>query len=244
MTEEQQQLMAALDKFGGDRELAAAVLGKSVKAVEGIIYHCQELKEKHAKGPGGSAAPTQAETMHRPKANGNGETVQLDTHDRDLVISMCKEDKLLAEGLERLGLTPQEVKRSIALRDFSKNQFVESVQIVGASMTSICVQLGTQVTKSIERLEEVRTKLKDTNPIYRANLVDEEKYLSESLIAMSEQVRRMSDTAHRGCLLQAMIRYKLSTGRGRGDPVRPTKPGFSPGLPIDIPTIVERPTPD
>ncbi len=231
MTEEQQQLMAALDKFGGDRELAAAVLGKSIRAIESSIFQCQELKDRHGKlrGPGG--APTQASAMHRPPPNGNGDTIQLQPHDRDLVISMCKEDKLLAEGLERLGLSPEEVKRSIALRDFSKNQFVESVQIVGASMTSICVQLGTQVTKSIERLDEVRLRLKDTNPLYRMALVEEEKYLSESLIAMSEQVRRMSDTAHRGMMLQAMIKFRLLGARGGMK--QQMKPGYGTEIPVE-----------
>ena len=236
MTEEAKLALAALEKFGGDRELAAAVIGKCERSIDYYIYHGPDAKAfAKFRTPPRSHSPTQAEAMHRPP---NGDTVQLDPHDRDLVISMCKEDKLLAEGLERLGLTPQEVKRSLALRDFSKNQFVESVQIVGASMTTICVQLGTQVTRSIERLEEVRTRLKDTNPLYRMALVEEEKYLSESLIAMSEQVRRMSDTAHRGMMLQAMIRYRLLGARGGMK--QQLKPGYGTEIPVEVTKIPQQ----
>jgi hypothetical protein len=225
-------LMNALDKFGGDRELAAAVLGKTIKAVEIMISVTEELKAKHGKGPAGGP-PTQADSLHRPNGHGNGDDpVRLDTSDRSLAISMIKEDKLLAEGLERLGLKPEEVTRAIGLRDFSKNQFVESVQIVGASMTTICVQLGTQVAKFIDRLAAVQKELENTNPVYRASLVQEEKFLAETLIDLSEQVRRMSDTAHRGMMLQAMIRYKLL---GRKDPRKETamKPGFQSEIPVE-----------
>lgn len=240
MTADQQLVMNALDKCGGDRELAAVMIGKTIRSVEAMIAQCPEIKQKHGRGASGTVGgainpPTQADTLHR---NGD-DSVRLDSTDRSLVISMVKEDNLLAEGLERLGLKPDEVKRAIGLRDFSKNQFVESVQIVGASMTTICVQLGTQVAKFIERLETVQAELKNTNPIYRTALVQEEKFLAETLIDLSEQVRRMSDTAHRGMMLQAMIRYKLL---GRKDPRKPEamKPGFQSEIPVEARAVMNQ----
>jgi hypothetical protein len=118
------------------------------------------------------------------------------------------------------------------MQHFGQNQFVESVQIVGATMTTICIQLSSQLRQVIERLDDIRKEMKK-GPISRMMLLEEEKFLTEALIGMSEQVRRISDTSHRGMLLQAMVRYKLHGGRKNMDKQTLGKPGFSPSIPVE-----------
>lgn len=225
MTEDQKLVDAALERFNGNRELAATALGRSIDCVYHAISKSDELMMRWGKFNG-----MDGQKLTRPHINGT----LVDPSDKLLVQSIIHEDALLAEGLERLGLTPTEVERAVGMQLFGQNQFVQSVQIVGASMTTICVQLSTQLKEVIARLASVREELaKCGTPITRALLVEEEKFLSESLIGMAEQVRRMSDTAHRGMMLQAMIRFKLSgrrTGKDRSMP----KPGFTTGsIPVE-----------
>jgi len=230
MTEEQQLIDTALTQFNGDRELAAIAIGRTVHAIECQISICDELRFKH--GAGKNKSQTTAEALHR---NGNGAPAVVSTDEKELIISITKEDEMLAQGLDRLGLTPEEVQRAVGMQHFGQNQFVESVQIVGATMTTICIQLSSQLREVIERLSEIRKEMKK-GPISRMMLLEEEKFLTEALIGMSEQVRRISDTSHRGMLLQAMVRYKLHGGRKNSDKQTMGKPGFSPSIPVESTT--------
>lgn len=228
MTQEHSLLNAVLEKFNGDRDLAAVALEKTRHAIDCAINVDPDLKLRWGKGAGSAGVLAQPNALNRPVNGG----ISVSQEDKALMKSMITEDALLAEGLERLGLTPEEVQRAVGMQQFGQNQFVQSVQIVGGSMTTICVQLTSQLKEVIQRLNEVRADMKKcATPITRAVLVEEERYLSESLIGMAEQVRRMSDTAHRGMMLQAMIRFKLS-GRREGKDKMP-KPGFSTSIPVE-----------
>jgi hypothetical protein len=228
MTTGQRKCDIALENSGGDRALAAVALGKTVRAVEMMIAGCDTLKWKWrgAHGPGANRAPTQAQTIHRPPAMNITDT------EKNLVVGMAKEDALLADGLDKLGLTPAESALAVQLSGFNANHFVNSVHIAGAGMTRIGLKLGTQVDELAKRLEEVRAKMKETtSAIQRSEFLEEEKYLLRSYVEMTQQIVRISDSAHRSMLLTAMVRYKLS-GRRSGEFKMP-KPGYSASLPID-----------
>jgi hypothetical protein len=234
MTLNQKLLDEALTKFNGDRNRAALELGETRAYVDRVILDSNFLRWKWSVGT--TDDPKQSETLNR---DGIDDVVKekavpdLTYEEQKLVEQMAKEDSMLSHGLMRLGLTPEETLRAVGMQRFGQSQFVQSVQIVSASMTTICVQLSSQLKAVMGRLDEVRERMKNHQgtPITRALMVDEEKYLMESLIGMSEQVRRMSDTAHRGMVLQASIRYKL---RDRANNNKLSKPGFSTTLPVDV----------
>jgi len=226
MTKGQRQCDIALTNSGGNRALAAIALGKTVRAVEMMIAGCDTMKWKWRNG---SKATTQAETLHRPPVS----IPAMSDNEKSLMTSMAKEDALLADGLDKLGLTPAETALAVQLSAFNANHFVNSVHIAGAGMTRIGLKLGTQVDELAKRLEEVRAQMKDTtSPIKRSEFLEEEKYLLRSYVEMTQQIVRISDSAHRSMLLTAMVRYKLS-GRRSGEFKMP-KPGYSASLPIDV----------
>ncbi len=234
MNQRQILINAALEKFSGDRELAALALGKTRHEIDLSISHNKELKFRWAKGPGGKPLghpPSQSETLHRPPApapNGN-----IAEHEKNLVTAMIREDALLAEGVERLGLSPEEATRAAGMAEFGKVHLVDTVHMITSCMTAICLKLGTtQMDATTDRLASVRAEIaKCLSPIARSELVKEEKFLMDSLLGLAEQVKKMTDTTHRGLMLQSMIRFKL--GGGRATKEKSLKPGFSAAIPID-----------
>ncbi len=231
MTKAERECGIALENAGGDRKLAAIALGKTIHAVECLISKSKVLRWKWIDAPNQNPPPTQAQTLHRPPAT----MPSMSETETSLVVNMAKEDALLAEGLEKLGLTPAEAQLAAQLSAFNANHFVNSVHIAGAGMTRVGLKIGTQVDELAKRLEDVRAKMKDTSSaIKRSELLEEEKYLLRSYVEMTQQIVRISDTAHRSMLLTAMVRYRL----GKGSRVRDQmpKPGYSATLPIDLPT--------
>jgi hypothetical protein len=162
--------------------------------------------------------------LHRPP----DELPTMNELELTLVEQMTKEDAILAQGLEKFGLTVEEAAIAYQMQQFHKTQFVASVQILGGSMTRICLKMQTQLDELAKRLVEVREKLseKTTGPISRQTLVDEEKHLMRTFHDFADQTRRMFDTSQRAAMLSAMIRFKLQGGRKKVQDAR--KPGFSP----------------
>jgi len=228
MTLGRQLVNEALEAAGGDRDKAAAALNLSLSTVNNTIAKSPELMARW--GAGFQQPPVQVNTLHRPP----DALPHINGDEADLVKSMVREDSLLADGLNKLGLTPEESALAVQLAGFHQNCFVQSVQISGSGMTRIGIKLSTQIDEIAKRLEAVRAKLNDTSSamtLTRKVLMDEEKYLLSAYIAMTDQIRRISDTAMRGMMLTAAIRYKI--GR-RNDKPLPTKPGYSTGFPQEM----------
>jgi hypothetical protein len=217
MTEYQKLIDTALEKFNGDRVLAAVAMGTSRGAIDSQVSKCEDLKNRwgeFAEKPVGPAI--------------------ISTDEKDLILSMTKEDATLAKGLDALGLTPEESALAMQLSNFGRSQFVQSVQIASAGMTRIGIRIGTQLDEVGKRLTKVRELIEQcdggTCKIPRSELIEEERVLMEAYVTMSEQIRRINDTAHRGMMLQAMIRYRLT--RRNGAPLS-IKPGYSSQPPIE-----------
>ncbi len=226
MTIGQQIIDEALEKSGGDRDLVAIALQVARSTVDNQIFKSQELTLKW--GRGAYRAPEQPETLHRPPED----IPRLNPDDKAMVQAIIKEDSLLKEGLDKLGLSPVETALAVQLSGFHQNCFVQSVQISGAGMTRIGIKIGTQIDEISKRLDIVREEmLKASGPITRAAFMEEEKYLLQAYVDMTDQVRRISDTAHRGMMLQAMIRYKLTMHKNKEKRL-PAKPGFSAEIPV------------
>lgn len=229
MTEDQIEVDRAMEEFGGDRNRVAAVLGKARSTIDNYIAKIPELRFKWL-NYSGSEPPGQAATLHRPPTN-NG--IKITDAEVSLVTNLSKEDAMLADGLEKLCLSPEEAALALHLQKFHQGHFVQSVQIIGASMTRICLRMATQQDQIAKRLDDVRAEIKKcAGAISRSCLVEEEAALMKSYIAIGDQIRRMSDTAHRGMTLQAMIRYRLSDSRREREKTM-SKPGFQPYIPVD-----------
>jgi hypothetical protein len=236
MTADQREINAAMERFGGQIAVAAMVMGRDIDDMTKEIKGCEELKIRWGKSI--NTPPTQAETVHRPPLEVEELLELQDTapepsaDEMAMVKGFTQEDALLKDGLQRLGLDDQEAIIAMELRNFYKTEFVSTIQILGGSMVRVCLKLQTQLGEVTSRLSEVRQGMKQQNlgPISRLALMDEEKYLLDAYIRMSDQIRRMFDTSQRAVMLQAAIRFKIK--QTENNQTRPAlgKPGFSPFL--------------
>ncbi|SRR6266496_2079165 len=240
MNAQEQMINAALERFNGQINLAATVLGRDPAALTAQVMECEPLRNRWIEGAD-IAAPTPAETFHRPPVMLE-DAATLSEDDRKLVESIAAEDKLLKEGLHRLGLSAEEAAVALELQSFHQNQFVQSIHILGASMTKVCLKMQTQMEAAAARLGDVRDQIKlALGPMSRQNLVREEQSLLKSYVAMANQIRMMFDTSQRAVMLQAMIRYRMTKNVTKNPaPLHgKNKPGFQPFISLNGPAEKE-----
>lgn len=246
---EKARIHQALEDFHGNRGLAAVRLGMTALQLKWKIDQCEELKA--AWGKTSVVVPSEADVIRRT-------AVEIpDSDDLRLAEHFVREDGRLSRGLDELKLTAEEKELARSIGKFNQKHFFRSMDIVGGGVTLTAVKILGEVSRVQERLQDVRALIKacgntleavqiapegqkpaEGHPAppgeWRKVLVQEERMLYQTLIEISDTLRKMFETGHKGQLLMAGIRLKLLGLNPRAPIAKKekgkTKPGFSPTI--------------
>lgn len=252
LTEHQQKIDQALEKTDGKPELAAALLGITAQRLLrdlGPELACK-WSDYLDKGNPKPRFKSEIETLHRPNLVVEPieiarcsppppvpEEPQATTEEKTILKQFLKEDAVLANGLDKLGLTSEEAAIAVELYEFHREQYAKTVHIIGGSITRMCLKVQTEIQELQGRLKDVREMILYTAlpvepgqpclvPFPREALVKEEYQLSKTLTDMTNILCRMMEMAQRTMIIHAMVKARQERERNK-------KPGA--GFIVDMP---------
>lgn len=146
--------------------------------------------------------------------------------ERDLAIAVASEETKFKQGLAALRLSPMEQEYALALTNFDRNFFSDTVHMASASAARMSIMMQgifgdlrarfARVTADISAHQTVSRNTENGQPILASNIYDEqrekmvaeERSLVNHLIEVSEQVKRISELFYKGALVRAAISGK------------------------------------
>lgn len=151
--------------------------------------------------------------------------------------AMERESKRLRAGLSGLGLNEGELEIAMNLQAFHNQNFKNSLEIIGASVTVTTIKLQTQQRAIELRLQDVRNMLSEV-PDYepetisvsenfsvihdkREKWVKEEGELVKQYVQIGQLLRQNMEIANKGAMTMALIRHRFGKGG-----MKKAKPGF------------------
>lgn len=185
--------------------------------------------------------PTDAELI----GHQNPDDLTIKPSDEQVALAIAHADQNLTKGLENLGLQRKEIEKAIALQQFNKEYFKESMDMISSGVLVTALKLQTEQEQIQERIKFVREQIKsmgDDNGKTRDSWVKEERLLVMQFVEMGNLLNKIQDTWYRGAAYLAVVRSRL-----RGDPniKNPThgsigertqrrgKPGFRPTIQVN-----------
>ena len=194
------RLHEALDKVDGNQSKAAKIMGVSQATLRQVMTRDAGLSNKWL-----TERPV-SQTMHR--------AVQ-PVSDAEAIV---RENKLLAEGLEKMGINGSSKAEAMAFLEFGQQSLGHVRQLIGGGVVKLFSDLMGDIT-------EIRHQL-DAG-------VDEEreKLLREDKSNLITHALETYDRANKAALTDAIVKQKMEERKGGGSR---GKPGFTPVAAIQI----------
>lgn len=228
------EVNSALEEAKGDRAIAAASLGMEHAELGEIIKDCDQLKCRWSPDAL-HTLPPEIGTIDRDAPLEQFFPMPAEDQPTEAELALAKamenEDRKFKRGLESMGLSPKQLQRAIALQQFGRTQFRQSIELTVGGINSVALNILEQIDLVSERLAEVRGKLfgaPDPQLVGmvtwdpRRALVEEEESLARTYRDLTDQFRRILDTQGNTAKILALIRFK-----GKGGEMKRMKPAFS-----------------
>jgi len=188
------RLHEALEKVEGNQNQAAKIMGVSQSTVRQVM-----VRDTGLSGRWLSKRPN-TQTMHRAvQPMSDAEAIE-------------KENALMAQGLESMGITGQSKAEAMAFMGFGKNSLGSVRQLIGGGV----VKLFSDLMGDISQIrDELSSGVDD----------DRERMLREDKSSMIKHVLEAYDRANKAALTDAVVKQKMEERKGGGSR---GKPGFTP----------------
>ncbi len=216
MTDKLREKIDAAMNEAGTKADAAILLGMTSSRLSNIMRKDAYLTEKWTKTRNkyGGKARTMNDSADR-EAPDIGRSVTVSESDMRDAEALAREDANLKRGVEAMGLSAQAGERAVALQDFYKKHFTNSIGIVGAGSIKSYFELDADVEKIRDELEG------------GGLTVEREQMLRRDRVALLELQGRSGDRHIKAQMTQAMIKYRIADSSGEKGQSR-GKPGFAP----------------
>ena len=216
MTDKLREKIDAAMNEAGTKADAAILLGMTSSRLSNIMRKDAYLTEKWTKTRNryGGKTKTMDDSADR-EAPDIGRSVTVPEADMRDAEALAREDANLKRGVEAMGLSAQAGERAVALQDFYKKHFTNSIGIVGAGSIKSYFELDADVEKIRDELEG------------GGLTVEREQMLRRDRVALLELQGRSGDRHIKAQMTQAMIKYRITDSSGEKGQAR-GKPGFAP----------------
>lgn len=238
------QINAALEETKGNKVAAAELLGMHR---DNLWHYLRTNKDLRARwvtdGADVPTPPTEIAVLDRtPEVDSSPEAPPSDSmipvSDVQAAEALERESRRLRAGLSGLGLNESEMEIAMNLQAFHNQNFKNSLEIIGASVTVTTIKLQTQQRAIELRLQDVRNNL-STVPDYdpetisvsenfsvihdkREKWVKEEAELVKQYVQIGQLLRQNLEIANKGAMTMALIRHRFGKGG-----MKKAKPGFT-----------------
>jgi hypothetical protein len=199
-----QKINAALEAVDGDYAKAAALLGITRKSLYSRVYRSPDLRFRWVNS---IKEPTIKEKDQRRALASVGAA------SRDLKAMEAD----VRKGLANIGLSGDNLEEALSLQKFQSEHFSKTVQIMGASIFKVFLELKGSFSEITRELQEDSF-----------NSPEEEFNARDYQIKLVDALGKTWDRANKAALTHAMVKSKmaeLEEGRRSGPKA---KPGFTP----------------
>jgi hypothetical protein len=214
------QLHKALELSNGKYSDAAKLLGVTTDDLKTRVHGSPELKRRwaHKKGEKEAAAPSEGVAINRPlsvvRVPDNPEGL---LSPEEMAKLLEKEDKLVREGLEAIGLRGEAQQLAVALHKFHGAHYKTSLEMLGGGMTKLYFDLYAE-------WKDITEKLRTSTDL------NEQLILRKDRATITEAMQRVFDRATKAALTAAVVKFKT---QGNTEPgMKPAKPGWEPAIAV------------
>lgn len=239
------QINAALEETKGNKVAAAELLGMHR---DNLWHYLRTNKDLRARwvtdGADVPTPPTEIAVLDRTPEVDSGSVPteppasMIPVSDVEAAEALERESRRLRAGLSGLGLNESEMEIALNLQAFHNQNFKNSLEIIGASVTVTTIKLQTQQRAIEMRLQDVRNNLYNV-PDYdpetisvsenfsvvhdkREKWVKEEAELVKQYVQIGQLLRQNLEIANKGAMTMALIRHRFGKGV-----MKKAKPGFT-----------------
>lgn len=155
------QINLALEKAGGNRRIAAEILGMKVPALKAAIHANPSLKARWRRvATKDNTVPTPVTPAESLNRIGIPDPMDMSDEEKKAAEALNREDDLLREGLEKLNFTPAEQTLAFEFAAFNNRFFLKSADICMSGITVLGMKLQTEMADRKVRLDEVRSQMR------------------------------------------------------------------------------------
>lgn len=232
MTEEATRINLAMEQAGGNRQIAAVMLGLTGLQLKNSLNNSTELKERWCKSET-HLTPGRLVANHRPAPLDPAAEPKEEDVKRAQAMALVMEAKAMTEDMRPLALPEGARALAVEMFLFNRKHFIKGLDMLAGGVSRQAIMMQHYMDGGWKRLNQVRNLIAATvqtkdgkteiNTPLRAALVDEEKALMDAQGTLLKILDDYFKTAFKAGETLANARSRLLPD---GDTPKKTKPGF------------------